>query len=152
MSESNGDGIAKPAIPAEPLAPLAPLASLAELAGASPPPPPPVRDPQGRFITGNSGGGRPKGARNRLTEVFMSAIADDFAQHGMDALARVRNSDPVAYLKIVAAMVPPELALKRELEPTIDYAELTYEEAGELADAALKRRIIKRAIEGDGVQ
>ena len=31
----------------------------------------PERDGQGRFLTGNSGGGRPKGSRNKLTERFM---------------------------------------------------------------------------------
>jgi hypothetical protein len=120
------------------------LAPLATLAGGGAP----TRDDQGRFLTGNSGGGRRKGSRNRLTEVFMSAIADDFAEHGAEAIARVRSNDPVTYLRIIAAIVPPDLVLKRELEPAIDYAELTYEEAGKLADAERKRQMIKNAIEG----
>lgn len=142
MSESKEPVDANTAIPAEPLAPLA------GLAGAPPAPPPPVRDTQGRFITGNSGGGRPKGARNRLTEVFMSAIVEDFAKYGADAISRVRDTDPIAYLRIVGAMVPPDLILKREKEPEIDYAELTFEQAAELADAERKRQIVRRAIQG----
>ena len=107
-----------------------------------------TRDDKGRFISGNNGGGRPKGSRNRLTEVLMSAIADDFVEHGADVIAQVRTADPATYLRIVVAMVPPELILRRELEPAFDYADLTYEEAGKLADAQRKRQIIRRAIEG----
>ena len=44
---------------------LAPLAGLAEAQV------PAVRDDKGRFLTGNSGGGRPKGSRNRLTDTFL---------------------------------------------------------------------------------
>ena len=120
------------------------LASLAVLAE----PPPATRDQQGRFLTGNSGGGRPKGARNRLTEVVLAAISNDFVEHGADAIARVRMADPVSYLKIVGALLPPELVLKQESQPSIDYADLTFEEAGALADEERKRQIIRRAIEG----
>ena len=54
----------------------------------------------------------------------MSAIVEDFSKYGADAIARVRDADPIAYLRIVGAMVPPDLILKREKEPEIDYAEL----------------------------
>ena len=135
------DGSLSPANPANSAGLLAPLATLAD--GSAP-----TRDDQGRFLTGNNGGGRRKGSRNRLTDVFLSAVAEDFAEHGADAISRVRTTDPVTYLKIVASIVPPDLVLKRELEPTIDYAELTYEEAGKLADAERKRQILKKAIEG----
>jgi hypothetical protein len=50
--------------------------------------------------------GRPPGSRNWLTDVFISAIADDFAAHGAQVIARVRKSDPAVYLKIVGSFVP----------------------------------------------
>ena len=53
-----------------------------------------VRDSKGRFLTGNSGGGRPRGARNRLSEGFVAAVAEDFAEHGATALASLRAVDP----------------------------------------------------------
>src|SRR5271154_5841440 len=71
--------------------------------------PSPTRDQHGRFLTGNSGGGRRKGARNKLTELFLDAIADDFTEHGAEAIAKVRTDDPATYLKIVGSLVPREL-------------------------------------------
>ena len=56
MSEMESLPNAIPANSAEELAPLAVLAETPLL----------TRDQPGRFLTGNSGGGRPKGARNRL--------------------------------------------------------------------------------------
>lgn len=123
---------------------MAPLAGLAE--GDAPA----ARDEKGRFLTGNSGGGRPKGARNRLTELFLSVIVADFAEHGADAIARLRTDDPATYLRLVGALVPRELILQREQEPNIDYAEMSFEEAGELIDAQRRRALIKRAL--DSVQ
>jgi len=73
--------------------------------GAAMPVPTTARDGQGRFLTGNSGGGRRKGSRNKLIERFLDTIADDFATHGADAIAKVRVRDPIAYLKIVGSLV-----------------------------------------------
>lgn len=42
------------------------------------------RDPEtGRFLTGNGGGGRPKGSRNKLGEQFLEALAQDFAEYAV---------------------------------------------------------------------
>ena len=68
--------------PGTELAPLAPLAVDGE---------PAARDAQGRFLTGNNGGGRKRGSRNRLTDTFLAAIETDFSQHGPDALAQLRT-------------------------------------------------------------
>jgi hypothetical protein len=64
------------------------------------------RDQRGRFLTGNTGGGRPKGSRNKLGEEFVNALYDDWRQHGAEALARVREQRPDAYVRIVAALLP----------------------------------------------
>jgi hypothetical protein len=71
------------------------------------------RDAHGRFLTGNSGGGRRKGSRNKLTERFLDTIANDFAEHGAEAIANVRTSDPATYLKIVGSLIPRNLILDR---------------------------------------
>lgn len=57
--------------------------------------------------TGNAAG-RPKSSRNKLTEDFLSALADDFAQHGKAAIVTVREEDPAKYLTVVAQLVPKE--------------------------------------------
>jgi hypothetical protein len=108
--------------------------------------PAPTRCSQGRFISGNSGGGRPKGARNRLTELLMGAIAEDFAANGATAIARLREDDPATYLRMITALVPRELILQREAQPVPDYADLTEEEALALLEAEYRRRQIEASL------
>ena len=59
------------------------------------------------FKKGQSGNpaGRPKGARSKLSEALLGRLLDDFNEHGEEAIARVRKSDPEGYLKILAALV-----------------------------------------------
>lgn len=48
-----------------------------------------------RFKPGQSGdpNGRPRGARNRLAGDLLEALADDFSQHGVAAIQKVRETD-----------------------------------------------------------
>lgn len=133
---------AKPANVANPASALAPLAGIADGQSIA------TRDAKGRFLSGNIGGGRPTGSRNRLTDTFLSAIADDFAANGLAAIAQVRETDPAMYLRIIAAIVPRELVLQREQQPSTDYADLSYDEAAALINAERKRKLIRGAIEG----
>ncbi len=65
------------------------------------------RDGSGRFQTGGNGGpGRPKGSRNRLSEGFLQAMADDFEAHGPETIRLAREADPVAYLRVCASLMP----------------------------------------------
>lgn len=102
-----------------------------------------TRDGLGRFLTGNSGGGRRKGSRNKLTERFLDAIANDFTEHGALAIAKVRTEDPAAYLKIVGSLVPRELILQREQSPPINWDEVTYEELAQLIEERQKQKHIE---------
>ncbi len=71
------------------------------------------KDEKGRFLPGNSGfGGRPKGARNKLGEAFVSALHDDFAEHGVAALAKVREDDPATYMRVIAGLLPKEFKIE----------------------------------------
>ena len=101
------------------------------------------------FLPGQSGNpsGRPKGAKNKLTDLFLSAVADDFAEHGKEALARIRQEDPATYLKIVSAFVPRELVMKREEDYGIDFAAVTYEELNEIINVEIKRSQFIKAIQ-----
>lgn len=74
--------------------------------------PAPEQDPKtGRFVTGNVGGGRPKGARAKLGEAFLQALQEDFEQGGIEAIQVVRLEKPDQYLKVIASLLPKELNL-----------------------------------------
>ncbi|MGZ3585313.1 MAG: hypothetical protein ACXVCT_21425 [Ktedonobacterales bacterium] len=49
--------------------------------------------------------GRPKGARNRHSENFINAFAQDFERHGSAVIEKVRKERPHDYLKIAASLL-----------------------------------------------
>ena len=56
-------------------------------------------------------GGRAKGAKNRLSHAFLTALAEDFEQHGVEALKIARIERPVEYIRIVAGLMPKEFEI-----------------------------------------
>jgi hypothetical protein len=69
-----------------------------------------------RFAPGNTLGGRPKGARSRITEKFLQVLGADFDDHADEVIASVRSEDPAAYLSIVAKLLPKELEARVQVE------------------------------------
>ncbi len=66
-----------------------------------------------QFKVGNPGGpGRPVGSKNRLSEFFLHELADNFKKHGKEAIERLCKDSPGEYLRIIASLVPKELALE----------------------------------------
>ncbi len=63
----------------------------------------------GRFITGNNGGGRKLGSRNKLTTEFLDDLYAKWQKHGPDVLERVIRDDPAAFLRTVAQILPKEI-------------------------------------------
>lgn len=65
-------------------------------------------------------GGKAIGSRNRLTKQFLLALAKDFDQHGEDAIRRCREEKPETYIRVIAALCPKEVEIKRPLQEMED--------------------------------
>ena len=63
----------------------------------------------GRFVTGNIGGGRTKGSRNKLGEQFIQDLYASWAEKGAETIETVRIERPHEYVKVVASILPKEL-------------------------------------------
>jgi hypothetical protein len=53
-------------------------------------------------------GGRVKGSRNKLSAVFVEALAKEFEEYGEEALRICRIERPSEFIKIVASIIPKE--------------------------------------------
>ena len=62
-----------------------------------------------QFKVGNSGGGRPKGSRNKLGEAFLDDLYADWKENGKEVINAVRADKPEVYMKVVASILPKDL-------------------------------------------
>src|SRR5262245_56442711 len=60
----------------------------------------------GRFLTGNSGGGRQLGSRNKLSTQFVDDLYMVWQERGIQSLREMPDKD---FAKLVAAVLPKEL-------------------------------------------
>lgn len=101
--------------------------------------------PSHLFVKGQSGNpaGFPKGAkRKHFSKAFMDDFAYDWHQHGYAAIVAVRESNPEAYLRIAASLVPKIVTV----DQSSDFDAKLSEISGDMIDgllqeiAAIKRR------------
>jgi hypothetical protein len=103
----------------------------------------------GRFVAGVSGNprGRPKGARNRLTNSFMDLLANDVALHGASVLAALRAANPAEYVRLVISVLPKSLIMDWERKFDIDADNMTQEQLVQLLDQIQREKFIQKTLE-----
>ena len=81
-----------------------------------------------QFKKGNKKGkGRPKGARNKLTQAYIKLLRDVFDDKGQRALDSIVETRPEVFLKLVSQLVPKDFDVKHSGDVTIqivDYADI----------------------------
>src|SRR5215470_10652899 len=98
----------------------------------------------GKFAPGWSGnpGGSLEATRRSFNKDFLLALAADFKKHGAAAIEKVRKTQPAAYMKICALLVPREM----QVEHTNRIKQMTDEQIEE-AIAAIEAMLAARASE-----
>lgn len=73
-----------------------------------------------RFKPGQSGNpnGRPKGSRNKLSELFVSDLMALWEQHGRDVLVACIKDKPGDVLRAVSALVPKDFHVEHNAGPS----------------------------------
>jgi hypothetical protein len=71
----------------------------------------PNPSPTTRFSADNPGRAKQKGARDRLSAAFLNDFADDYDAHGKTVIETVRGKDPVAYMRLAAALLPTKVEI-----------------------------------------
>ena len=100
-----------------------------------------VRAPRGARENRKLGnpGGSLEATRRSFNKDFLLALAADFKKHGAAAIEKVRKTQPAAYMKICALLVPREMKLESG-----GVKDLTDEEL-EQAIAAIKAMLAAQA-------
>ena len=98
--------------------------------------------PANLWQPGQSGNpaGRLRGSRNKLSEEVICALLRDFRQHGQKAVARVRQTQPAAYLKILALLIPREHKVEHS-NPLKDLTDEQLEAAIELLQGMIDAKL-----------
>ena len=80
------------------------------------------RDPAtGQFVKGFKGGpGRRRGSRAKLGEAFVTDLYNDWLDHGIEAVARVRFSKPHVYLAIIGRILPQKIEISTPTDSLSD--------------------------------
>ena len=61
-----------------------------------------------QFKPGQSGNpaGRQKGSRNKLSDAYLKALADDFQEYGLETIVRLREERPDVYVGAIGRLMP----------------------------------------------
>jgi hypothetical protein len=100
------------------------------------------RDPSsGRFLSGNIGGGRPKGSRNRLNERFLEDLCLEWERSGAEALKRCASDHPETFVKVIAGLLPAKIDQTVKLDVNLFESCQSFHQAYELAQKVISGEI-----------
>jgi hypothetical protein len=80
--------------------------------------------------------------RNRLTEVALQMLGDDFSEHGAAVIERVRREKPHVYLQVVASLLPRQVQMEK-LSPLGDISDEELDTIEELL-AASRAKLVQK--------
>jgi hypothetical protein len=103
----------------------------------------PNPSPATRFSADNPGRAKQKGARDRLSAAFLNDFADDYDAHGKAVIETVRGKDPVAYMRLAAALLPTKVEITES-----PFDGLTDEQLDAYMDE-MNNGLLERAAKGD---
>jgi hypothetical protein len=86
----------------------------------------PNPSPATRFSADNPGRAKQKGARDRLSAAFLNDFADDYDAHGKTVIETVRGKDPVAYMRLAAALLPTKVEVSEDPITALSAEDLEY--------------------------
>ena len=113
-----------------------------------------MRDESGRFMKGAVGNpqGRPKGAKNHLSDAFLSALADDFDQYGANVIVNCREENPVKYLEIITRVLPRDYKVEVDKFDGLSITELEHRVIRLLAEVGVSEGAGKAEAEESEIQ
>ena len=91
----------------------------------------------GKEWNGNASG-RPKGSRHKFSEEYIADVHTVWREGGIDALRRLCEEDPGAFVNAAGRLVPREFALEEETEHTFASVWQMIADRGKERDAAAK--------------
>jgi hypothetical protein len=113
------------------------------------------KDSKGRFTAGNRIAKGRRGSRNKLGEKFLDALLAEFRRSGKKAIEKASADDPVQFCKMIAALLPKEIAqsinLNQNMNVSIEVARFSdaYDRWGAYLDARPPAKLIEAADDGE---
>ena len=109
------------------------------------------QDKRGRFLPGNKIAKGRRGSRNKLGEKFLDALLAEWRRSGKRALEKAAGDDPVAFCKMIANLLPKEIAqsinINQNMNLNIEVATFSqaYDNWGKYLDARPPAQLIEAA-------
>ena len=111
------------------------------------------QDRRGRFLPGNKIAKGRRGSRNKLGEKFLDALLAEWRRSGKRALEKASADDPTQFCKMIAALLPKEIAQSISINQNVSIEVATFSQAydawGKFLDARPPAKLIEAQVNGE---